>query len=53
MHVLKQNMSYCLDVKGRKKRGTWHESQLRLAWRMVVPHKWQLVLIIQRNSPFF
>lgn len=53
MHLLKQDMSYCLNVKGRKKRGTWHESQLQLAWRMGVPHRWQLVLIIQRSCPFF
>lgn len=53
MHVLKQNKSSCLDVKGREQRGTWHESQLRLAWRVGVPHKWQLVLIICRSSPFF
>lgn len=52
MHLLKQNKSNCLVVKGREQHGMWHESQLRLAWRVGVPHKWQLVLIICRSSFF-
>jgi len=31
VRVLKQNMSYCLYVKGRQQHGTWHESQLWFA----------------------